>query len=290
MRLTESMPKCRVGLGHRAWVGLLVAGLCAAGLGTHAEAQDATALVQQAVNAELAASRDDHTHWKYTQRESNGDVFTVVETKDGSVKRHVMEHGQPASAATLAADDAYNERFAHDPALQAKQRRDGQHDDKSATELLRQMPQAFVWKIEGETADGTSLSYTPNPDFDPPSMESRVMSAMAGTMVVSKPGNRIRTFKGRLNEDVTIGFGFLARIKSGSTFDVERREIAPGLWQITETHVHIQGHALFFKTIGEQQDEINSDFSQVPADTTLEQAVAMLRQGAASTPACCSAK
>jgi hypothetical protein len=284
------MPKLHKWLRQRVWAGLLVAGLCAAGLGTHAEAQDATALVQQAVNAELAASRDDHSHWKYTQRETNGDVFTVVETKDGSLKRHVMEHGHPASAATLADDDAYNERFAHDPALQAKQRRDGMHDDKSATELLRQMPQAFVWKIEGETADGMSLSYTPNPNFSPPSMESRVMSAMAGTMVVSKPGNRIRTFKGQLNEDVTIGFGFLARIKMGSTFDVERREIAPGLWQITETHVHIRGHALFFKTIGEQQDEINSDFSPVPADTTLDRALAMVRQGAATGPSCCSAK
>lgn len=104
------------------------------------------------------------------------------------------------------------------------------------------------------------------------------MSAMSGTMVVSKPGHRIKTFNGRLNDDVTIGFGFLARIKAGSTFDVERREVGPGLWQITETHVHVDGHALFFKTIGQQQDEINTDFTPVPPETTLEQAVAMLQQ------------
>lgn len=260
----------------------LSAALCAA-----AQAQDARALVQKAVNAELAANREDHSRWKYLQREANGDQFLVVETKYGSVKRHVLEHGMPVSAATLASDQAYADRFAHDPALQAKQRRDGQHDDKSATELLNQMPEAFVWKIDGETPEGTSLSYTPNPDFTPPSMESRVMSAMSGTMVVSKNGMRIRTFKGRLNNDVTIGFGFLARIRAGSTFDVERREIAPGLWQITETHVHVDGHALFFKTIGEQQDEVNSEFSMVPPETTLEQAVAMLRSN--GTAPCCAA-
>jgi hypothetical protein len=215
----------------------------------------------------------------------------VVETKQGSVKRHVEEHGHPASAQTLAADDAYNARFAHDPTLQAKQKRDGQHDDKSAAELLNQMPEAFLWKVEGETGDGISMSYRPNPDFEPPSMESRVMSAMTGTLVVSKPGHRIKTFTGRLMNDVTMGWGLFARIKAGSTFDVERREVAPGLWQITETHVHIDGHALFFKTIGQQEDEINSDFTQVPPDITLEQAVAMLQQqpGAARAP-CCSAK
>lgn len=269
----------------------LSAGVCA-GTPTLGVAQEAKALVQQAVNAELAASDNDHSRWKYLQHEANGDVFTVVETKYGSVKRHVMERGKPASAQTLTADDAYNERFAHDVALQSKQRRDGQHDDKSARELLNQMPTAFVWKIEGETADGISMSYEPNPDFDPPSMESRVMGAMTGTMVVSKPGHRIRTFKGRLSEDVTLGFGLLARIKAGSNFDVERREVAAGLWQITETHVHIGGHALFFKTIGQQQDEVNSEFTPVPAETTLEQAVKMLQQppaGAAGAP-CCSAK
>jgi hypothetical protein len=257
-----------------------------------ARAEDARSIVQQAVSAEQAASRDDHTLWKYMQREANGDSFVVVETRDGSMKRHVNEHGHPASQQTLAADDGYNNRFVHDPALRAKQKRDDQHDDKSAKELLSQMPDAFVWKVEGESGDGISMSYRPNPDFTPPSMESRVMSAMSGTMVVSKPGHRIKTFTGKLMDDVTIGFGFLARIKAGSTFDVERREVGPGLWQITETHVHIGGHALFFKTIGQQEDEVNSDFTTVPPETTLEQAVGMLQQqqpGAARAP-CCSAK
>ena len=255
-----------------------------------ARAEDAKSIVQQAVNAEMAANRDDHTLWKYTQREANGDVFAVVQTRYGSLKRHVNEHGRPASAQTLAADDAYNNRFVHDPSLQAKQKRDDQHDDKSATELLKQMPDAFVWKVEGESGDGISMSYQPNPDFEPPSMESRVMSAMSGTLVVSKPAHRIKTFTGRLMNDVTIGFGFLARIKAGSNFNVERREVAPGLWQITETHVHVNGHALFFKTIGQQQDEVNTDFAQVPPATTLEQAAAMLQQGGAAPAPCCAAK
>lgn len=245
-----------------------------------AHADDAATIVQQAVSAEQVASRDDHSLWKFRQREDGGEVFMVVQTRYGSVKRHIEDHGRPSSPEVLAADDAYNERFAHDASMQAKQRRDSQHDDKSAAELLEQMPRAFLWKVESEGPDSYTLSYRPNPGFNPPNMESRVMSAMTGTIVVSKPGHRIKTFKGRLEQDVTIGFGFLARIKSGSTFDVERREIASGIWQITETHVHIAGHALFFKTIGQQEDEVNSDFSPVPPQTTLEQAVQMLKDSA----------
>ena len=46
--------------------------------------------------------------------------------------------------------------------------------------------------------------------------------------------------KGGCRTMSTIGFGLLARIKAGSTFDIERRQVAPGVWQITETHVHIE--------------------------------------------------
>jgi hypothetical protein len=42
--------------------------------------------------------------------------------------------------------------------------------------------------------------------------------------------------------------------------------------------VHISGHALFFKTIGTQEDEVKSDFTLVPLGTTLEQAVGLLAE------------
>jgi hypothetical protein len=100
---------------------------------------------------------------------------------------------------------------------------------------------------------------------------------MNGTLVVDKAQHRIETISGRLTEDVTFGFGFFGRLQRGGTFRVERRELAPGIWQITETHVHIQGRALLFKNIGEQQDEVQSGYTPVPHGTTLEQAVALSR-------------
>jgi len=241
------------------------------------QAQDAKPIVQQAVAAELAANRDDQSHWRYLRSEAGGNSLIIVETEHGAISRHVQEKGRPASAATLAEDDAHNLKFIHDPAEQKKQRANGAHDDKSAVELLNLLPQAFLWKVESETPESTSLHFEPDPNFHPPDMEARVMGEMSGTLVVEHAQHRIRTFKGRLGSDVTIGFGLLARIKQGSTFDVERRLVAPGYWEITETHVHISGHALFFKTIGEQEDEVKTEFTLVPLGTTLEQAVGLLK-------------
>jgi hypothetical protein len=90
-------------------------------------------------------------------------------------------------------------------------------------------------------------------------------------MTVSRNGNRISTLKGRLASDVKIGFGLLGKLNEGGTFQVERREIVPGRWQITETHVHIGGHALLFKTIGQQEDEVKTEWKPSPAQT-LQQA------------------
>jgi hypothetical protein len=267
-----------MGLGKKIWLGALAAVLCASARG--AQVQDAKQIVQQAVDTQLAADRNDHSHWRYIKTDDGKDKIVAVETEHGALTRHLEVNGKPASAAVLAEDDANIQKFIHDPKMQQKQRENGAHDDKSAIELLNLMPEAFVWKVESQTAELITLSYKPNPNFDPPDMEARVMGGMSGTLTVIAQGHRIKTFSGRLGNDVTIGFGFFARIKAGSTFDIERREVAPGYWQITETHVHISGHALFFKTIGTQEDEVKSDFTLVPLGTTLEQAVEMLKSPA----------
>jgi hypothetical protein len=243
-------------------------------------AQDAKQIVQQAVNAELAANRDDHSHWRYIKTEEGGDKFVVVETQDGAIGRRIEENGRPASPTTIAADNQSIQKFIHDPALQQKQRHDGAHDDKSAAELLNLLPQAFDWRIDSETPEAYILGFKPDPNFRPPDMEARVMGEMAGTLVVDKKEHRIQTMKGALSEDINIGFGILGKLRRGGTFDVERRQLAPGLWQITQTHVHIDGRALFFKTIGQQEDEVKMDFTPVPPGTTLQQALAILDQPA----------
>ena len=134
-----------------------------------------------------------------------------------------------------------------------------------------------MWTVKSEDAKTVTLAYMPDPNFVPPTMESRVFAAMAGEIVVDKQQHRIQTIKGRLLSDVKFGWGLLGKMYEGGTFDVERRELAPGIWQITESHVHILGHVLLFKNIGEQDDEVKSEYRRVPQETTLEQAATMLR-------------
>jgi hypothetical protein len=257
--------------------GLLAAGLMPLSATAVDGAKDAKEIVRTAMQAELSADLNDHTRWRYRDAQKDGTetVSIVVETDHGSVKRLISRGGQPLSEAEAKAEDERVQRFIHDPEKLAKQKRDGVQDGKNAEELLRMLPDAFTWKVQSEDAQKITLHFEPNPNFSPPDMQGRVLGRMAGELVVDKGQNRIVTISGKLTEDVTIGWGLLGRLHEGGTFRVERREVAPRLWQITETHVHIEGRALFFKNIGQEQDEVQTEFTQVPAGTTLEQAAEM---------------
>ncbi|HTH53793.1 MAG TPA: hypothetical protein VL495_07575 [Edaphobacter sp.] len=255
-----------------------------------ARAQDhqdphAQQLVRTAVDTELAADRDDHSRWRYRSnvRRPEGDfIYEVVETDHGSVKKKIMQNGQPLSPADLEKENQRIKSFVDDPSQQAKQRKDSQQDDKRAENMLRMLPDAFLWTIKSDKPDATTFSFIPNPNFNPPTMESRVFAAMAGEIVVTKPENRIQHISGKLIRDVKFGYGLLGRMEQGGTFSVNRSRLAPKIWQITESHIHINGHVLIFKTISEQEDEIKSDIRPTPPATTLEQAANLLRNESAS--------
>ena len=258
-------------------IALLALGLCFKTC-VAAPAQDTLALLKVAVQTEIAADDNDHSRWRYRDDQQElGTVSIVVQTDNGSVKRLISRGGKPLSADEAREEDERINLLIHDPSRLAKQKKDGQQDDKSARDLLTMLPEAFTWTLEGENASSAKLHFEPRADFHPPSLESRVLAAMSGTVVIDKAQHRIQTISGKLTQDVVFGFGLFGRLKQGGTFRVERRQLAPGLWQITETHVHIDGKALLFKSIGEQQDEIQTAYTPVPHGTTLEQAAAMSR-------------
>jgi hypothetical protein len=241
-------------------------------------AQSAKDLVRQAVQTELASAQNDHTHWLYFEVDRQPDKTVkrwVAQAHSASLNRVLERNGQPLPEWQQKQEMS---AFINDPAAQRKQRRSGQHDDEQAAELLKILPDAFIWNIEGEKGSEILLHFKPNPDFDPPDLEARVFAAMEGEMAIDREQHRIATLKGRLIRDVKIAYGLLGELKAGGTFDVERRELTPSVWEITETHVHIEGHALIFKTISEEEDDVKSHFKQIDRGTSLQQANAELLQ------------
>jgi hypothetical protein len=233
----------------------------------------AIADLRQAVSVELDANRTDKSNWTY--RESNvtpekNAVYTAIETPQGTLRRLIELDNHPLSPQAATTETRRIQNYVGDASAQARARKAAAHDGEQATELLKMLPDAFIWTRGGENGDLVTLNFRPNPDFDPPDMQSRVMGIMAGQMIISKESHRIRTLRGKLTENVLIGFGILGKLDRGGTFDVERRVVGDGLWQITETHVHIGGHALLFHTIGQQEDDVKTEWKPSTAHTLQE--------------------
>lgn len=237
--------------------------------------------VRAAVASELQFAQSDKSIWTYHDRDDSPDkraLYQTVETRQGSLRKLLELNGQTLSP---SAENAENDRilhYIHDQDAQAKARKNGAHDDAQAEEMLKMLPEAFLWTIASETPDAITLHYVPNPGFDPPDMQARVMGIMGGEMIIARDGNRIRTLKGHLTQEVKFGFGIFGHLNQGGTFDIERRPVGGGHWQITESHVHIGGKALLFKNIGQQSDEVKTDWKPSPADT-LEAAARVLGVG-----------
>ncbi len=232
-----------------------------------------TDMVWTAVKTEIAAANNDHSVFIYRDHDiqPSKDKYTIViqTTSHGAINRATRLNGNPIPL-DQQSQKVYN--FVNSPALQQKQRQNGQSDAKQTEQLLKMIPSAFIWTVKSETPKEITLTYKPNPNFDPPTMEDSVFAAMAGEMVLDRAQNRIVVFKGQLIRNVNFFMGLLGHMNKGGTFCVVRKELEPHVWEIVETRVHINGKILFFKTISQNEDEYSFDFQPAPPNIDLSQA------------------
>jgi len=258
--------------------------LMLAGVAPWVQAQSTTPeqLVQQVINNELVAAKNDHFKWIYRDAYKSPEkdlVKLVVETSEGTVSQTILMNGHALTPEEREKDRARMRSVVHDPSERTKQRKDSAHDDEQSASLMRILPRAFVWTETGESNGQISLHFEPNPAYQPPTYASRVFAAMAGDMVINASQKRLAVLSGKLVRPVEFGWGIFGKLQQGGTFRVVRSQIAPGEWQITQTHVHIDGHILFFKSISQQEDEISSDYHPTPHGLSLEQAAQQLNDG-----------
>lgn len=266
--LASNLSRRRSTISMKAIAFALVFAVCAS-----AHAQDARSLVREAVNTEIAADRADQSLWIFHEvdrKPGNKVTQWVAQTRQGDIKRVVTINGHPVPKAQQR---AAVEAFIHNSNAQAQQRQSGQKDSQQAEALLKMLPDAFIWSIASRNEQSTVFHFRPNPTFNPPTRQARVFAAMEGDMTVNISQHRIQQLKGTMIHDVNFGWGgILGSLKKGGRFEVDRTETAPGVWQISVTHVHIQGHALLFKTISEQEDDSKSNFTRESDEVTLQQA------------------
>jgi len=244
----------------------------AAGMAQEASAPpkvSANDLVRRVVTHELQAGSEDHSHWMYqseTRLPAPAKTRIVVETTNGDVTYLDNIDGHPLTPQQKSVEDQRVQRFISDPAQQDKARHDDEADTKKSAQLLSMLPDAFLFEYAGPAGDAgenVKLNFHPNPNFATHSSEAYVFHKMDGFVIVNCKEDRLVEISGHLTHGVEFAGGLLGHLDPGGTFDVGREEIAPGHWAITRLKINMNGRMLFFRTIAEKQDEIDTHFQRI---------------------------
>jgi hypothetical protein len=229
---------------------------------------------------EIDAQTKDHSLWSFreTKREDGKlNLYDVCQTHQGQVERLIAVDGRPSNEQELAQEDARIQGVISDP-VQVRQRQNKDHEDsEQARKLMRMFPDAFLFRYDGTQGSLVRLRFSPNPNFHPPDHASQVFHHMEGTVLVEPKQKRLAAIHGELTSEVKFFGGLLGYLSKGGTFNVQQEEVGPKIWEVSAMHVQMNGKALFFKTIAEQEDETYTDFKSVPTDTSLEQAAERLK-------------
>jgi hypothetical protein len=237
--------------------------------------QTANELIGDACYNELQ-QREGKTLWSYVaERRVNNHVFReqVIETVDGPVRHLLSMDGQPPTSAQMKEEDDRHQELLKNPSGRRAVRKQRDDDEKTMQELLRIVPDAFVFEDQGNEGESERIAFHPNPGFKPKTYEQRVLHALDGIVFIDLHEKRIARISGSLGTRVKFGYGLIGHVEQGGATEITRVHLSPGVWKTSVERIDIDGRIVMFKTINKHQDESRTGFEPVAPDTTFAQAL-----------------
>jgi hypothetical protein len=239
-------------------------------------------LARRVIENELRAEAHDNSHWmlrvETRKPDSGSEIDEVIQTPDGELQLPIVINGHHPSRVEEQNADAHIQQLINDAGAAKKSRKDKSEDFNRSQRMLKMLPDAFIYDYGERRGDRVQLNFKPNPRFRTHGFEEDVFHAMDGTLWVDEKQNRLAEINGHLSHGVKFLGGLLGHLDKGGSFDVKQEPVAPAYWELTVLNVHMTGKALFFKTIGEQQEYYRTEFKRVPDNLSLSQAQEMLKK------------
>src|ERR1700730_5132407 len=121
------------------------------------------------------------TAWR--KRESyKKQVQEIVQTKYGSLSRLLSINGRLLDSKQRQKETRRIQTLVSHPDEQQKLQLESNKKAEPGTRLFKILPDAFVFSYAGREGELTKLTFKPNPNFQPPSLEARVLHYMEGEM------------------------------------------------------------------------------------------------------------
>lgn len=124
--------------------------------------------------------------------------------------------------------------------------------------LMEQLAKAFDFKLVGEqklnARDVYVLQAIPHPGYHPPDMDSQALTGMRGMLWIDKLSFQWVRVEAQVMRPVSIE-GFLARVESGSRFELEKEPVSADVWLPKHFSMRARAKVLFlFRHNGQEDD------------------------------------
>ncbi len=253
-----------------------------------ASAPPNAAFVKKVLATELVSAQDTTHPMRYRLRKSSprfSSTKEIFETRDGAVAQLVAMNDKPLSAEDAHKEQERLEGLVSDPGRQ-RHRKDAQDGDLARVlKVLRALPDAFQYTYIGEGMGPTGrvekFSFQPNLGFNPPDLETQVLTAMAGEIWIDASDERVARLEGHLLHDVDFGWGILGRLYKNGWIVIEQNNVGDRQWRIVRFQMEMSGRIVLktktFETVEEQ-----TNYAPVPAGVSYVQAIQALKSDSAT--------
>jgi hypothetical protein len=237
--------------------------------------QTAKVLIGDACYNELQ-QREKRTLWSYVaERHSDNHVFRelVIETVDAPVHHLLAVDGSPPSSVQMKEENDRHQELLNNASRRRAIWKQQDNDEKMMAELLRIIPEAFVFEDLGKEGKSERIAFHPNPEFKPKTYEQRILHALDGIVLVDLQDKRIAHLSGSLGTRVVFGYGVIGHVEQGGNTEITRVRLSPGVWKTSAEKIDIDGRFVMLKTINKHQNESRTGFEPVAPNTTFAQAL-----------------
>src|SRR5258708_11338564 len=232
-------------------------------------------LIREACYNEVQ-QREKRKLWFYVaERRSNNHVFReqVIETGDVPVRQLIAVDGHPPTSVQMKEEIERQKVLLNNPSRRRAIQKQQGNDDKTMEELLRIIPEAFVFEDQGKNGESEKIAFHPNPAFKPKTYEQRILHGLDGIVFVDLHDKRIARLSGSLASGVEFGYGVIGHVQQGGTTEITRIHLSEGIWKTSAEKIDINGRFVLLKSINKHQDESRTRFELVAPDTTFAQAL-----------------
>ncbi len=192
--------------------------------------------------------------------ERDGKALTQEELEKEDQKQEAKE--------ARAAARLYNEDASRRASVESEKRL---QETKTVEEIFR----IFEFRIVGrETLDGRSaiaVTFDPRPGVETDTRAGEVLKKFAGRAWFDEEDRQLVRVDAELTDDLSFGFGILARLKKGSHAQIQRRKINDEIW--LPAQARFVGNARLFLVKGLHVDTL-SEYSDYKKFTVATEAAA----------------